>query len=173
MPRIQHGTDNSEACIARLAELLAPGSVCDVGCGTGYLVGELIRRSRRPAAEFTGVDFQLEPGIAERVPGVAFREADIEALPFADRGFSTVICTHVLEHVLDIGKTIAELRRVCARRLLVIVPLEREYKFTFNPHVHFFPYPHSFLRHVVPVPATARCEIIGRDLLYIEDRERA
>jgi SAM-dependent methyltransferase len=169
MPRIQQGTDNSEACIARLSELLTPGTVCDVGCGTGYLLAELIRRSGRPATEFTGVDFQLEPDITKRVPGAYFCEADIEALPFADRAFSTVICTHVLEHVLDIGKTIAQLRRVSAQRLLVIVPLEREYRFTFNPHVHFFPYPHSFLRHIVPVPANARCEVIGRDLLYIED----
>jgi hypothetical protein len=76
----------------------------------------------------------------------------------------------VLEHVLHIDRTIAELRRVYRRRLLVIVPLEREYRFTFNPHVHFFPYPHSFLRHITPVPATARWEVIGRDLLYIEDR---
>ena len=170
MPRIQQGTDNSEECIARLAQLLTAGTVCDVGCGTGYLLAELVRRTARPATEFTGVDFQLEPDIGERVPGAAFREADIEALPFATHEFQTVICTHVLEHVLDIGRTIAQLRRVSARRLLVIVPLEREYRFTFNPHVHFFPYPHSFLRHILPVPANARCEVIGRDLLYIEDR---
>jgi len=37
--------------------------------------------------------------------------------------------------------------------------------------VHFFPYPHSFLRHIVPVPAQARYEVIGRDLLYVEDKE--
>ena len=32
------------------------------------------------------------------------------------------------------------------RRLIIVVPQEREYRFTFNPHLHFFPYPHSFLR---------------------------
>jgi ubiquinone/menaquinone biosynthesis C-methylase UbiE len=171
MPRIQEGTDNSEACIARLAELIRPGAVCDIGCGTGYLLGQLATRSGRPAHEFTGTDFQLEPGIAARMPGMRFLEADIEHLPFRDGEFDTVICTHVLEHVLRIDRAIAELRRVTARRLLVIVPLEREYRFTFNPHVHFFPYPHSFLRHIGPVPANARTEVIGRDLLYIEDRE--
>jgi len=173
MPRIQQGTDNSAACIARLAELMLPGSVCDVGCGTGYLLEELAARTGAVAHEFTGADFQLEPGIAERLPKIRFREADIEKLPFADREFDTVICTHVLEHVLHIDRTIAELRRITAKRLLVIVPLEREYRFTFNPHVHFFPYPHSFLRHIVPVPAAARCEVIGRDLLYLEDRPGA
>jgi ubiquinone/menaquinone biosynthesis C-methylase UbiE len=172
MPRIQQDTDNSEACIRRLAELLLPGKVCDIGCGTGYLLAALRERAGREAGDFTGVDFQLEPGIGQRNPGMQFREAAIESLPFTDRGIDTVICTHVLEHVLHIDRAIAELRRITARRLLVIVPLEREYRFTFNPHVHFFPYPHSFLRHITPVPAGVRTEVIGRDLLYIEDREQ-
>jgi SAM-dependent methyltransferase len=171
MPRIQEGTDNSEACIGRLSELILPGKTIDIGCGTGYLLGELAKRGGRPAHEFTGLDFQLDPDITTRLPGMEFHEADIERLPFADRAFDTVVCTHVLEHVLRIDRVIAELRRVAARRLLVIVPLEREYRFTFNPHVHFFPYPHSFLRHIVPVPSNARCEVIGRDLLYIEDKD--
>ena len=170
MPRIQQSTDNSAACIDRLAALTLPGSVCDVGCGTGFLLAALASRAAAGAHRFTGVDFQLEADIAARYPGIEFREADIERLPFPDRHFDTVICTHVLEHVLHIDRTIAELRRVYRRRLLVIVPLEREYRFTFNPHVHFFPYPHSFLRHITRVPAGARWEIIGRDLLYIEER---
>ncbi|MEO8061546.1 MAG: methyltransferase domain-containing protein [Pseudomonadota bacterium] len=170
MPRIQAGTDNSVACIDRIATLLLPGSVLDVGCGTGYLMDVLAQRSVATAHEFTGVDFQIEPGIVERHPKFHFREADIEKLPFASGEFDTVMCTHVLEHVLHIENAIAELRRVARRRLLVVVPLEREYRFTFNPHVHFFPYPHSFLRHVIPVPTNARCEVVGRDLLYIEER---
>jgi len=171
MPRIQEGTDNSDACVRRLRALLLPGTVCDVGCGTGHLLAALSEGAAESAARFTGVDFQLETGIASRHPQMRFQQADVEHLPFADRSFDTVICTHVLEHVLHIDRAISELRRVTARRLLVIVPLEREYRFTFNPHVHFFPYPHSFLRHIVPVPVSARCEVIGRDLLYIEDRE--
>jgi len=171
MPRIQQGTDNSVACIDRLAGLLLPGAVCDVGCGTGYLLGALAARTTPGAHRFTGVDFQLEPGIGASYPGIEFHAADIEGLPFADRQFETVICTHVLEHVLHIDRAVAELRRVSGGRLMIVVPLEREYRFTFNPHVHFFPYPHSFLRHITPVPANARCEVIGRDLLYIEDRE--
>jgi ubiquinone/menaquinone biosynthesis C-methylase UbiE len=169
MPRIQQGTDNSGACIDRLAALITGRSVLDVGCGTGYLLGVLAARAGAVPREFTGVDFQIEPGLAQRQPAICFREASIEKLPFADGEFDTVICTHVLEHVLDIGAAISELRRVAKLRLLVIVPLEREYRFTFNPHVHFFPYPHSFLRHVTPVPALARCEVVGRDLLYVED----
>jgi ubiquinone/menaquinone biosynthesis C-methylase UbiE len=167
MPRIQDGTDNSEACIQRIGALLVGDTVCDVGCGTGYLLKAL--RQGAGSRSFTGVDFQIDPATAANAPGASFVESAIETLPFADRAFDTVICTHVLEHVLDIPRAIAELRRIVARRLIVVVPLEREYRFTFNPHVHFFPYPHSFLRHIIPVPATARHQVVGRDLLYWEE----
>ena len=62
----------------------------------------------------------------------------------------------------------AELRRVSRGRVIIVVPKEREYSFTFNPHLHFFPYPHSFLRHMLPVPTDAVCEQIGRDFFYTE-----
>ena len=93
----------------------------------------------------------------------------IEALPFEDGAFDTVVCTHVLEHILDFGKALSELRRVAAKRVIIIVPQEREYRFTFNPHLHFFPYPHSFLRYITPVPARHHIRSIGRDIFYYED----
>lgn len=169
MPRIQDETDNSVACIAELAARIRPGKVCDVGCGTGYLINRLHAEPRLAGSDFTGVDFIIEEQTRSRHPAIRFVAAPIEALPFPDGHFDTVICTHVLEHILDIHAAIAELRRICARRLLIVVPLEREYRFTFNPHVHFFPYPHSFLRYILPLPERHESKMIGRDLLYMED----
>jgi ubiquinone/menaquinone biosynthesis C-methylase UbiE len=169
MPRIQDETDNSQACLDAIAARVVGGRVCDVGCGTGYLVNFLRQQPRLKGAEITGVDFIIEPDTGRRHASIRFVAAPIERLPFGDRCFDTVICTHVLEHILDIGAAIRELRRVCAERLLIVVPLEREYRFTFNPHIHFFPYPHSFLRHIAPVPPRHEHVVIGRDLLYIED----
>jgi ubiquinone/menaquinone biosynthesis C-methylase UbiE len=168
MPRIQHDTDNSLACLEAVAALVLPGKACDVGCGTGFLVDFLRAKPAHRDLELYGVDFIIEADTKTRHPSIRFVEAPVEALPFVDRFFDTVICTHVLEHVLDIRAAICELRRVCAKRLIVIVPLEREYRFTFNPHLHFFPYPHSFLRNILPVPTTAETRVIGRDLLYVE-----
>jgi SAM-dependent methyltransferase len=169
MPRIQDETDNSQACIEAIVERILPGKVCDVGCGTGYLVNVLHKQASLQDAEIVGVDFIIEPDTKSRHPSIQFVAAPVEALPFPDRHFDTVICTHVLEHILDIRAAISELRRICSRRLIVVVPLEREYRFTFNPHIHFFPYPHSFLRHILPVPAEPQCTVIGRDLLYVEN----
>jgi SAM-dependent methyltransferase len=171
MPRIQHDTDNSQACLDAIAARTLPGRAVDVGCGTGYLVDFLRRQSLLANVELYGIDFIIEGDTKTRHPSIHFVEAPVESLPFPDRFFDTVICTHVLEHVLDIRAAVTELRRVCAKRLIVVVPLEREYKFTFNPHLHFFPYPHSFLRNILPVPPAAETHVIGRDLLYVEPRD--
>jgi ubiquinone/menaquinone biosynthesis C-methylase UbiE len=97
----------------------------------------------------------------------------IESLPFADGEFDTVVCTHVIEHVLEYRQAIAELRRIARRRLIIVVPREREYRYSFNPHFNFFPYTHSFLRAVHPVPERHVCVDIGRDIFYMEDRTEA
>jgi len=169
MPRIQNETDNSRACLAAIATLVLPGRACDIGCGTGYLVDFLSQQSQLAGVELHGVDFIIEPETQQRHPSISFLAAPIEALPFPDRHFDTVICTHVLEHILDIDAAIAELRRVCAKRLVIVVPLEREYRFAFNAHIHFFPYPDSFLRRILPAPAKYESRVIGRDLLYVEE----
>jgi SAM-dependent methyltransferase len=171
MPRIQDETDNSVACLEAIAAAALPGRICDVGCGTGFLVDFLRQRPPLDNSDICGVDFIIEPDTQRRHPSIRFVAAPVERLPFPDRAFDTVICTHVLEHILDIRAAIEELRRVCANRLVIVVPLEREYRFTFNPHIHFFPYPHSFLRHIIPVPTAHECRVIGRDLLYIERRD--
>lgn len=169
MPRIQDETDNSQACLSTIAENVVGQTVCDVGCGTGYLLRYLREQPQASNCRLTGVDFVLEEGASKLVPTIEFVAAPIERLPFADRHFDTVICTHVLEHILDIRAAVTELRRIAARKLIIVVPLEREYRFTFNPHIHFFPYPHSFTRHIIPVPANHSLRVIGRDLVYIED----
>ena len=168
MPRIQNDTDNSEACLDRIAVAIQGETVLDVGCGTAFLLDHLKRA--RPDLALTGVDFIIEEGTRTRHPDIRFEQANIEKLPFADASFDTVVCTHVLEHILEFRQALSELRRIARRRLIIVVPQEREYRFTFNPHLHFFPYPHSFLRYVTPVPQDHELESVGRDIFYAESR---
>jgi hypothetical protein len=71
--------------------------------------------------------------------------------------------------VLDFRSSLAELRRVARERLIVVVPREREYRYSFNPHFNFFPYRHSFLRAAFPIPQSHLCVDVGRDIYYRED----
>ena len=81
MPRIQNETDNSEACLERIAGAIQGETVLDVGCGTGFLLDHLKRA--RPDLALTGVDFIIEEGTRTRHPDIRFEQANIEKLPFA------------------------------------------------------------------------------------------
>jgi SAM-dependent methyltransferase len=166
-PRVHARTDNSNACVERIVAEVVGESVCDVGCGTGYLLN-MIRLRRPDVKQFTGVDFVIED--TESLDGVEYVAAKVEHLPFDDGHFDTVVCTHVIEHILDYHAAIAELRRIAKQKLIIVVPREREYKYSFNPHFNFFPYTHSFLRAMHPVPASHTCLDLGRDIYYAETR---
>jgi SAM-dependent methyltransferase len=166
-PHVHSGTDNSQACLQRIAHGVVGDSVCDVGCGTGYLLRYV--RDSRPAnlKRLAGVEIVV-PQLPEN-EGIDFFEGKVEKLPFADKEFDTVICTHVIEHILDYRSAIAELRRITAKRLIIVVPMERESLYALNLHFNFFPYPHSFLRAMFPVPEKYECLPVGRDIYYQED----
>lgn len=167
-PRVHAATDNSDQCVRRIAKDVVGRSVCDVGCGSGYLIRHIRDQSPAKAKRHVGVDI-VAPDAPENA-GIEFFEGKAESLPFADREFDTVICTHVIEHILDYRAALSELRRITAKRLIVVVPMEREGLYTFNPHFHFFPYTHSFLRAMIPVPERHVCTQLGRDIYYREDR---
>jgi SAM-dependent methyltransferase len=165
-PRVHEDTDNSDACIAAITADIVGASAMDVGCGTGALLRR-VRAARSDLGALVGVDFVIDPALTDE--GIQYFAAKVEALPFPDKSFDTVICTHVIEHIVDYRAAIAELRRVARRRLILVVPREREYRYTFNPHVNFFPYTHSFLRAMMPVPESYHIRDIGRDIYYCED----
>jgi len=152
------------ACRTEVMKLVLGQDVLDVGCGKGVLAGELSASHRT-----TAVDILVDPAIRTAFPNVRFLEANAECLPFEDRSFDTVVCTHTLEHVLDLPKAIRELRRVARRRIIVVVPKQRPYRFTFDLHLHFFPYAHSLLETFRPSGSDVVCREIGGDLLYSED----
>jgi SAM-dependent methyltransferase len=162
--RLTQTSENSEACIRRICEDIVGPTACDMGAGSGYLLGR-IRDARPDLAQLVGVDVAL----AKDADWGQWIEASLEALPFPDRSIDTVVCTHTLEHVIDLQTALSELRRVTARRLIVVVPRERPYYWTFNPHLHFFPYPHSLMLAMRPEGEYV-LESIGRDLYYREER---
>lgn len=169
-PRVHEGSDNSEACIRKIIQNLAGHSVCDIGCGTGLLLQRIRDERGQDFQRLVGVDFILPNGEPpDRIEMIA---AQIESLPFADGEFDTVVCTHVLEHILDYRKALSELRRIARRRLIIVVPRERETRYTFNPHLHFFAYPETLLRALIPIPRQYECVDVHRDIYYQEDITR-
>ncbi|MBA3488185.1 MAG: class I SAM-dependent methyltransferase [Longispora sp.] len=162
---LQGESDLNDRCTEAILETVTGDTVLDVGCGRGYLAGKLAER--RGWVKLTACDIVLDEGLVAAYPQVTFMEGNVESLPFDDDVFDTVVCTHTLEHVQHLSAAIGELRRVARRRLLIVVPKQRPYKYTFNLHVHFFPYPWT-LQAAFGAPAGSRITDLG-DWFYVEE----
>lgn len=102
---------------------LQPASTLEVGCGDGALLCELRRRA------FGGALRGVE--ITEAAVNIACARKEIESVALydgrhldeADDSHDLGVISHVLEHVIDPAKLLAEVARVC-RAVVVEVPLE-------------------------------------------------
>ncbi|GAA2062109.1 methyltransferase domain-containing protein [Streptomyces albiaxialis] len=129
-PRYVHGYSPYEARrLGDQADTLAgllhgdtaypPGSrVLEAGCGVGAQTVHLVAGS--PGARITAVDVspdslaQARARLTAEAPGadVAWYEADLHELPFADGAFDHVFVCFVLEHLPDPVAALRALRRV-------------------------------------------------------------
>ncbi len=163
---ISGACDLNRACVDRILAEIVGTSILDAGCGRGDLAARIARAA--PAARVVGADI-APPKLASAPANLAFVEGWLGRLPFPDKAFDTVVCTHVLEHVPDLDSALADLRRLARRRLILVVPLERESKYPFNLHLHFFPYVHSFLNRIRAPDGRFDCALLHRDIYYREE----
>lgn len=156
-------TDTTPAQIEAILEA-ARGRVLEVGSGNGAVAARL--RDRRH--DVVAVDVTMGSARASheraRCDAVLARLPD---LPFADHAFDTVVCSHTLEHVPDLWRAAEELRRV-ARRVIVVVPCQRYYKYTVDYHLHFFPTA-APLERLLGGTAT----LVDGDWVVVSDRGRS
>ena len=138
-------------------------SLLDVGCGRGYFLQRLQERREFASVHLLGCDLRdrANLGRADYIVGAA------EHLPMRDRSVDVVTCFHTLEHVRRPDVVVAELARIAARRLILIVPRQKEFRYTFDLHLQFFP-----TAEALESAVGLRGEILrfGEDWVYVADR---
>lgn len=101
------------------------GPVLDVGANDGTAVQHMIDKG----FDAQGIDISKQKVTAAQKKSIPVIEGRMEQLPYSDKQFGTVFCSHTLEHAEDIHAAAREIQRV-ARRALIVVPIEEK---TQNP----------------------------------------
>lgn len=150
------GTDLNAECLGRIPDELVGSTVLEAGCGRGILAKEMAKTRL-----VTALDVVPRPELAAH--GISFVQGNVENLPFPDASFDSVVCTHVLEHVLNLHRALGELCRVARQKVILVVPCERPYRFGFNLHCHFFPYRFSLEQVLLEHVREPLIELAGGD----------
>lgn len=163
-PINKRNTDLNSKCLAKIKASIRGQTVLDAACGRGYLV-DLLANDNKDYF-ITGSDIIVNQLLKNS--RVSFIEADLLDLPFADKQFDTVICTHALEHIRNYRQAISELYRVTSKRLIIVIPCQREYRYSPDLHVNFVPYLYRF-KEFIGIKDNCQYSKLGRDFICIID----
>jgi ubiquinone/menaquinone biosynthesis C-methylase UbiE len=157
-------TDLNQECIDEILTAIPDKAIqiMDVGCGNGFLLQWI--EKHRPLASLHGVDIKLPKNDSNTGSSIRYHQGEITKLPFEDRSFDIVICTHTLEHCTNLDAAIRELKRIARKQLIVVTPKQRPYLYTIDEHVQFF-----FYRELLTAPIgieNHRCLSLGGDWFY-------
>ena len=105
------------------------GPICEVGCGEGFVLKNLLEHGMDARPGVIGVDRDFEAlcfasGFAA---GAKWTCASVYELPFRDKQFQGLLFLEVMEHLEHPEKALKEIRRV-SRSALISVPHEPFFK---------------------------------------------
>ena len=107
-------------------DLIDP-TILEVGCGTGHVLEEIA--DRIATKELIGIDpldWWLDKAKARLGNRARLVKGFAEDLPFENNSMDFVICTEVIEHVIDPKVALKELKRVVKNDGLIIISIPNE-----------------------------------------------
>ncbi|WPR77790.1 class I SAM-dependent methyltransferase [Algoriphagus sp. NG3] len=135
-------------------------TLLDVGCGRGFLLSQI-----RQKKNFDLTGCEIHNGLKDS--DIKFKSGFVEQLPFPDKSFDIVICTHTIEHIIDLEKALTELKRVAKKQLIIVTPRQKYYYYTLDLHVNFFPIAESLCNQIGI--ENYSCKDIGGDWVYVAE----
>ncbi len=96
----------------------------EVGCASGHLINEISKSF--PKVKYTGVDiYDKAIKYAKlKYPGIEFKVADAQELPFKDNSFDLILNYETLEHVENPYKTLLELKRILRKKGTLVLAMD-------------------------------------------------
>src|SRR5207244_2469594 len=105
--------------LADFAQIVTGQRVLDVGCGTGALTAELVRRVGPAAVSAVDPSEPFVTAARERHSGVGVLRATAEQLPYGDESFDAVLAQLVVHFMADPVAGLREMARVARKHGVV------------------------------------------------------
>ncbi|HEU4719563.1 MAG TPA: class I SAM-dependent methyltransferase, partial [Bacteroidia bacterium] len=135
-------------------------TLIDVGSGNGFLLKEIHRR--HPQLKLTGFDIKDSDDNADVY---SYVKGNIERMPFPDKSFDVVTCSHTVEHLLKLDQCMEELVRIARKQVFIVTPCQRYYYYTLDEHVNFFQHERELTSHIPLKDYT--CTKLKGDWVYL------
>jgi 2-polyprenyl-3-methyl-5-hydroxy-6-metoxy-1,4-benzoquinol methylase len=101
-----------------LTNLASEATIVDLGCGPGSILAKTRRDNDFPVAADHDPTLLANARLAGSTPLMLDLDAD---LPLASASIDVVLCTDVIEHIVEPGKVLAEISRVMRPGATVII----------------------------------------------------
>jgi len=116
--------------IDRILSQFFPKIILDVGTADGEMPLKLLATGKLDSL-FIGVDIsskliKIATKLAKKnnfSESLQFVMADLEHLPFRKIKFDTIICTAVLEHIMNLDHALNEMARVCKMKKFILITI--------------------------------------------------
>ncbi|HLG04124.1 MAG TPA: methyltransferase domain-containing protein [Bacteroidia bacterium] len=155
-------TDLNKPGLAYILKNIDPSAetLIDVGSGNGFLLRKI--HERHPKLKLTGFDIKDTDENAEGIYN--YVKGNIEQMPFPDKSFDIVTCSHTVEHLPKLAQCLAELIRIARKQIFIVTPCQRYFYYTLDEHVNFFPFKEKLVSEI-PLKNYA-CEKLNGDWVY-------
>jgi 2-polyprenyl-3-methyl-5-hydroxy-6-metoxy-1,4-benzoquinol methylase len=124
--------------------------ILDIGVGLGRILQKIKNTFPEKELELYGIDISISYLSFAKTKGIEVACSNVEDLPYKDGFFDIIICTDVLEHVVDINASIKEVKRVLkdGGYLFVRVPNKEDLsQYLANDYPYYFVHLRSFDRY--------------------------